>query len=149
MLQYDMDGVPINFTSDRLHLIWILITGRGLGSLVGGFLMGPLGVRNTFRIMALVCGITCIVYFILNRLFFMKAQEERRLKAEQNEKDEKGTIADERNNDKELGNCVENGIKKDKVNVFSEGKKTNEASDSSEQGQVNTAFQKSEWFWSV
>ncbi|MPC09824.1 Major facilitator superfamily domain-containing protein 6 [Portunus trituberculatus] len=81
--------------------------GRGLGSLVGGFLIGPLGVRNTFRIMALVCAVTCIVYFILNRLFFVKAQEERKLKAEKEKKDEKEAVTEERSTDKELGSKFE------------------------------------------
>ncbi|KAK8392898.1 hypothetical protein O3P69_013132 [Scylla paramamosain] len=120
--------------------------GRGLGSLVGGFLIGPLGVRNTFRIMALVCAVTCIVYFILNRLFFVKAQEERRLKAEKEKTDEKEAVTDERSTDKELGNVVENGTKKDtkdSVNVISE-EKTNKGDDSAGQGQVNNAFEKSE-----
>lgn len=107
--------------------------------------MGPLGVRNTFRIMALVCGVTCTVYFILNRLFFVKAQEERRIKAEQNKKDEKDTITEERNNDKELGNIVENGVKKDtKDNLTSEEQNTNKAADPPGKGQVNSAFEKSE-----
>ncbi|XP_045110371.1 major facilitator superfamily domain-containing protein 6-like isoform X2 [Portunus trituberculatus] len=120
--------------------------GRGLGSLVGGFLIGPLGVRNTFRIMALVCAVTCIVYFILNRLFFVKAQEERKLKAEKEKKDEKEAVTEERSTDKELGNVVENSTKKDtkdSVNVISE-EKANKADDSAGQGQLNNAFDKNE-----
>lgn len=126
--------------------MWLLVAGRGLGSLVGGFLIGPLGVRNTFRIMALVCAVTCIVYFILNRLFFVKAQEERKLKAEKEKKDEKEAVTDERGTDKELGNVVENGRKKDtkdNVTVISE-EKVNKADDSAGQGQLNNAFEKTE-----
>lgn len=119
--------------------------GRGLGSLVGGFLIGPLGVRNTYRIMAIVCAVTCIVYFILNRMFFVKAQEERRLKAEQEKKDGKDTTTDEKINDKELGNVVENGIKKDtKANASSEERNKDKVNDPPGEGQANSAFEKGE-----
>ncbi|KAK4325539.1 hypothetical protein Pmani_003886 [Petrolisthes manimaculis] len=44
--------------------------GRGLGSLLGGFLVEPLGVRNTFRLMAGVCAITCVLYFLTIQFLF-------------------------------------------------------------------------------
>ncbi|KAK3857627.1 hypothetical protein Pcinc_036130 [Petrolisthes cinctipes] len=44
--------------------------GRGLGSLLGGFLVGPLGVRNTFRMMAGVCAITSVLYFLTIQFLF-------------------------------------------------------------------------------
>lgn len=52
-----------------------------MGNLVSGFLVGPLGLRNVFRVLALVCGVTCILYFITNCLFFRKLQKKRKLRA--------------------------------------------------------------------
>lgn len=107
--------------------------------------MGPLGVRNIFRLMSLVCAVTCVVYFILNRLFFAKAQEERKLKAEQEDKKQKESKGGEVKAEKELGN-VENGTKKDiKEKVSSEEASVNRsACDSSAGGQLNSAFKKEE-----
>ncbi|XP_045105276.1 major facilitator superfamily domain-containing protein 6-A-like isoform X2 [Portunus trituberculatus] len=59
--------------------------GRGLGSLVGGYMIGPLGIVNTFRIMGAVSGVVGVAYFTLNKVFFKKLQQERKLQAE-NEK---------------------------------------------------------------
>ncbi|KAK4306271.1 hypothetical protein Pmani_021893 [Petrolisthes manimaculis] len=55
--------------------------GRAIGSLVGGFLIAPIGIRATFRLAAGVSAITCIIYFILNRVFFHKQQLERQKKS--------------------------------------------------------------------
>ncbi|CAL4196991.1 unnamed protein product [Meganyctiphanes norvegica] len=52
--------------------------GRGAGGLIGGFLASVLDIHIIFRIMAAACAIICIVYFILNYLFFQKLQNERR-----------------------------------------------------------------------
>ncbi|XP_063872260.1 major facilitator superfamily domain-containing protein 6-B-like [Scylla paramamosain] len=57
--------------------------GRGLGSLVSGFLMAPLGLRNVFRVLALVCGATGVLYFATNCLFFRKLQKKRKVRFEQ------------------------------------------------------------------
>ncbi|XP_042222971.1 major facilitator superfamily domain-containing protein 6-like [Homarus americanus] len=85
--------------------------GRGLGSLIGGFLMGPLGVRNTFRLMALVCAVTCLTYFIINHVFFRQLQQERadEMKAEEAKKEE----AEKEQQDPEKGHngIIENGFK--------------------------------------
>ncbi|KAK3883647.1 hypothetical protein Pcinc_012057 [Petrolisthes cinctipes] len=55
--------------------------GRAIGSLVGGFLIAPIGIRATFRLAAGLSAITCIIYFILNRVFFHKQQLERKNKS--------------------------------------------------------------------
>ncbi|XP_037782940.1 major facilitator superfamily domain-containing protein 6-like [Penaeus monodon] len=52
--------------------------GRGLGSLLGGFMIGPLGIRNTFRLMGILCAVTCITYFVVNHICFRKLQNQRR-----------------------------------------------------------------------
>ncbi|XP_045110373.1 major facilitator superfamily domain-containing protein 6-like [Portunus trituberculatus] len=57
--------------------------GRGLGSLVSGFLMAPLGLRNVFRVLALLCGVTGVLYFTTNCLFFRKLQKKRKVRFEQ------------------------------------------------------------------
>ena len=62
-----------------------VVAGRGLGSLVGGFMIGPLGIVNTFRIMGAVSGVVGVTYFTLNKVFFQKLQRERKVQAE-NEK---------------------------------------------------------------
>lgn len=49
-----------------------MLTGYGVGSVLGGFLLEPLGIRNTFRMMAVVCGVTCVAYFLANRFLFSR-----------------------------------------------------------------------------
>ncbi|XP_042865012.1 major facilitator superfamily domain-containing protein 6-like [Penaeus japonicus] len=71
--------------------------GRGLGSLLGGFLIGPFGIRNTFRLMGIVCGVTCLSYFIVNRLFFRKLQNQR----QEEQKEQKKAEEAEEGNQKE------------------------------------------------
>ena len=58
--------------------------GRGVGSLLGGFLIGAMCIRNTFRLMAVVCAVTCVAYFV-NRVLFAADQ---RARAEEREKEE-------------------------------------------------------------
>lgn len=55
--------------------------GRALGSLVGGFMIAPLGIPTTFRLAAAVSAVTCVLYFIINRFFFHKQQLERKNKS--------------------------------------------------------------------
>lgn len=62
--------------------------GRGLGSLLGGFMIGPLGIRNTFRLMGILCAVTCITYFIVNHIFFRKLQNQRRAEKKEQKKAE-------------------------------------------------------------
>lgn len=49
--------------------------GRGLGSLLSGLLIGPLGIRNVFRLFAILCGVTGVLYFIVSRLFFREQRK--------------------------------------------------------------------------
>ncbi|XP_076033205.1 uncharacterized protein LOC143020621 isoform X2 [Oratosquilla oratoria] len=46
--------------------------GNGLGSLVGGFLLKPLGPRLTFRLTAVVSGTVGFLYYVLHIFFFRK-----------------------------------------------------------------------------
>ncbi|XP_076033193.1 uncharacterized protein LOC143020620 isoform X2 [Oratosquilla oratoria] len=46
--------------------------GNSLGSLVGGFLLKPLGARSTFRLTAVVSGTVGILYFLLHIIYFKK-----------------------------------------------------------------------------
>lgn len=85
--------------------------GRGVGSLLGGFLMGPLGVRNTFRLMAAVCAVTCTSYFIINHIFFRKLQKERYETAREKKKEEEAK--EKQAKGKKHNGIVENGIKND------------------------------------
>ena len=45
--------------------------------------MAPLGLRNVFRLLALVCGVTGVLYFTTNCLFFRKLQKKRKVRMEQ------------------------------------------------------------------
>lgn len=73
--------------------------------------MGPLGVRNTFRLMAAVCAVTCISYFIINHLFFRKLQLERQENARERKKEEEAK--EEQAKEKKHNGILENGIKND------------------------------------
>lgn len=53
--------------------------GRGLGSLLSGLLIGHLGLRNVFKLFAIICGVTAMLYFIINRLFFRELERKRDL----------------------------------------------------------------------
>lgn len=115
--------------------------GRGMGSLLGGFLMGPIGVRNTFRLMAVVCAVTCIAYFIINRLFFQKLQVEREQKRVEEETKENHAM------EKHHNGVVENGIKRsmeDETDSAVKVKVDSVHDTSSGKEHYNKAFEKNE-----
>ncbi|XP_037783152.1 major facilitator superfamily domain-containing protein 6-B-like isoform X2 [Penaeus monodon] len=125
--------------------------GRGLGSLLGGFLIGPLGIRTTFRLMAIVCLVTCITYFVINRSFFRKHQLERKKKRAEEKQEEKKEEEAQKNavnmieNDPEVAikkSSKENGVTggKTKENGVTEGK-TKENGDKSLKEETNPAFE--------
>ncbi|XP_076031168.1 major facilitator superfamily domain-containing protein 6-like [Oratosquilla oratoria] len=62
--------------------------GRGAGSLVGGFLLVPLGPRNTFRVLACMCGLASIGYFLLNAFVFRKRNNKVGASEEKGEREE-------------------------------------------------------------
>ncbi|XP_076033207.1 major facilitator superfamily domain-containing protein 6-like [Oratosquilla oratoria] len=70
--------------------------GRGLGSLVGGFLLLPLGVRNTFRLMSVVCAVTCVGYFLVSKFFFRKIESEQDLEKNEEVEEKKQQLDDEK-----------------------------------------------------
>nr|XP_053644364.1 major facilitator superfamily domain-containing protein 6-A-like [Cherax quadricarinatus]XP_053644365.1 major facilitator superfamily domain-containing protein 6-A-like [Cherax quadricarinatus] len=115
--------------------------GRGVGSLMGGFLMGPIGVRNTFRLMGVICAVTCILYFVINRIFFRKLQLEREEK-EKTEANENHTM------EKNQNGIVENGTMKHKSNEevkdAVKGKESDARVVNSGKGTYNEAFEKNE-----
>nr|XP_027210197.1 uncharacterized protein LOC113803608 [Penaeus vannamei] len=51
-------------------------------------MIGPLGIRNTFRLMGILCAVTCITYFIVNHIFFRKLQNQRRAEKKEQKKAE-------------------------------------------------------------
>lgn len=131
--------------------------GRGVGSLIGGFLMKPIGVRDTFRLTGAISLVTGIVYFVLNKLYFQKLQDERR-KAQEEEKkkakeEEKG---DKKNEGEKLEEptkitVIENGVKTPvdgngdgKLNENSEVNKTKEGGSAVTAAQSNAGFIKDE-----
>ncbi|XP_047496923.1 major facilitator superfamily domain-containing protein 6-like isoform X1 [Penaeus chinensis] len=125
--------------------------GRGLGSLLGGFLIGPLGIRTTFRLMAIVCLVTCIAYFVINRSFFRKHQLERKKRLAEEKQEEKKEEEAQKNavnmteNDPEVAiksSSTENGVTegKTKENVVTE-EKTKDNGDKSLKEETNPAFE--------
>ncbi|XP_042874834.1 major facilitator superfamily domain-containing protein 6-like isoform X2 [Penaeus japonicus] len=117
--------------------------GRGLGSLLGGFLIGPLGIRTTFRIMAIVCLVTCITYFFVNRSFFRKHQLERKKKRTENEekKEEKKDEEAQKNAINMDGDDTEIAIKSHSTE---NGEKAKENEDKSPKEETNPAFERDE-----
>ena len=51
-------------------LLDLNVTGRGAGSLLGGYLIDNVGMFTTFRIIGLLGGVSGAFYWIVNRLFF-------------------------------------------------------------------------------
>lgn len=82
------------------------VSGRALGSLVGGNLIGLLGIRITFRVAACIAAFTCICYFIANHCFFYKVQRERREKAKEKLNEELQTGHNTDDNEKVQGIIV-------------------------------------------
>lgn len=128
--------------------------GRGLGSLLGGFLIGPLGIRTTFRLMAIVCLVTCIAYFVINRSFFRKHQLERKKQRAEEKQEEKKEEEAQKNavnmteNDPEVAIksiSTENGVTdgKTKENGVTDGK-PKENGDKSLREVSNPAFENDE-----
>ncbi|ROT66551.1 hypothetical protein C7M84_015430 [Penaeus vannamei] len=128
--------------------------GRGLGSLLGGFLIGPLGIRTTFRLMAIVCLVTCIAYFVINRSFFRKHQLERKKQRAEEKQEEKKEEEAQKNavnmteNDPEVAIksiSTENGVTdgKTKENGVTDGK-PKENGDKSLREESNPAFENDE-----
>ncbi|KAB7499374.1 hypothetical protein Anas_02312 [Armadillidium nasatum] len=67
-----------------VYLFWLFMNnhyleGRGVGSLMGGFMTKSVGLKFTFRIMALICALAAAIYFFLNFFFFRKNEEKRKL----------------------------------------------------------------------
>ncbi|KAL7638052.1 UNVERIFIED_CONTAM: hypothetical protein RMT77_011677 [Armadillidium vulgare] len=89
-----------------LMMGFLHIVGRGVGSLMGGFMTKSVGLKFTFRIMAFICALGAAIYFFLNFFFFRKNEENRKLEKlrEQSERklqeDEKcGTLRKGEKND--------------------------------------------------
>ena len=85
--------------------IHIFIIGRGVGSLIGGFLSKEYGLRNTFQTMGVICGITCTTYFILNMFWLKNKVKQRKIKRM---KEKKNKVAKEgKQEDKNTDNTEE------------------------------------------
>lgn len=53
------------------------VAGKGAGSLIGGYMMKAFGTRPTYRIFAVACTITGIVYFLFNQFYLRKRPQVR------------------------------------------------------------------------
>ncbi|XP_076033191.1 major facilitator superfamily domain-containing protein 6-like isoform X2 [Oratosquilla oratoria] len=78
--------------------------GNGLGNLVAGFLLEPLGTRWTFRLVGLVLLAFCIMYFALYVAFFRKDylqrfEEEKEERAKKKNEDLKLNESEEKNDE--------------------------------------------------
>ncbi|XP_068213541.1 LOW QUALITY PROTEIN: major facilitator superfamily domain-containing protein 6-A-like [Palaemon carinicauda] len=128
--------------------------GRGIGSLIGGFMMKPIGVRNTFRLTGAFSLAAGVVYFFVNRIFFQKLQDERKKiqdeEMKKNEDEEKGKI---KNGEATLGDTtvikekhagiIENGIKNPDGSERDDGKlKENSQVDKTKEGGSNLQVDK-------
>jgi hypothetical protein len=54
-----------------------LIAGKGAGSLIGGYMMKAFDTRPTYRIFAVACTITGILYFLFNMFYLRKRPQVR------------------------------------------------------------------------
>lgn len=57
-----------------MHLI-LIFTGKGSGSLIGGYLMSNFGTRPTYQIFAVMTLVTGIIYFIFNATYLKKRSQ--------------------------------------------------------------------------
>lgn len=53
---------------------YFLITGRGVGSFIGGILMSNYGTRSAFQIFGTAAAICGVAYFVLYRLYLVKIE---------------------------------------------------------------------------
>nr|CAD7406575.1 unnamed protein product [Timema poppensis] len=65
-------GVSIVASARTKEVIFLYMSGKGVGSLVGGYLMKGFGTRSTFRIFSVMCTITGIGYFLFNRFYLSR-----------------------------------------------------------------------------
>jgi uncharacterized membrane protein len=49
-----------------------MVTGKGAGSLIGGYMMKAFGTRPTYRIFAVACTVTGLLYFLFNKFYLRK-----------------------------------------------------------------------------
>lgn len=49
-----------------------MILGKGVGSLIGGFLIKPIGIRSTFQCFSVVTAVTGLIYFGFYHIYMKK-----------------------------------------------------------------------------
>jgi uncharacterized membrane protein len=54
-----------------------LVAGKGAGSLIGGYLMKAFGTRPTYRVFAVACTVTGLLYFLFNTFYLRKRPQVR------------------------------------------------------------------------
>lgn len=49
-----------------------MVTGKGAGSLIGGYMMKAFDTRPTYRMFAAACAVTGLLYFVFNTFYLRK-----------------------------------------------------------------------------